>query len=400
MRGHFTNLVKYSLNCIKRYKMRTFVILFCLILSIAMLSSVLFMKDGLSKEGEISLKYAPDLTVQGIQNGRQTFIDTSYIHFIEPTLGVKAVVDRVWGYGNIGNTLVVIVGVDLENSFSDFSSQYPVESGSFLNGDSNGTVVLGKAVAELMGAKVGNVLSIISESNEVFDYQIVGIFNSESWVYNADTILMNKQDARSFFSIPEGKATDLIIYIEDVDPQFYRTQVNFIARETSEWPNVRVLTKDIISNAQEATYGTRSGFFSLSWLLILISVVIVAFNQSIVVGHESKFEVGLLKALGFSTSDIIQIRLIEGTLLGFLAGSLGLLAGLFYDTILNAPVLRDFLLGWATLYPDFQVPVMISAQTVFLVYVIAVVPLLFAVVVPSWINATVDPDIAMRGARA
>jgi hypothetical protein len=52
------------------------------------------------------------------------------------------------------------------------------------------------------------------------------------------------------------------------------------------------------------------------------------------------------------------------------------------------------------LYPEFQVPILISSETVFLAYVISIVPLLFAIVIPSWINATVDPDISMRGARA
>jgi len=161
-----------------------------------------------------------------------------------------------------------------------------------------------------------------------------------------------------------------------------------------------VLTKDLLASAQETTYGARSGFFAMVWFLLLISVAIVAFNQTVVVGHESRFEIGLLKALGFSTSDIIQIRLIEGTVLGFLAGSAGIVLGVFYNSVLNAPVLKDFMLGWATLYPAFPVPFLVSAQSIFLTYAITVIPVLFATVIPSWINATVDPDIAMRGARA
>lgn len=400
MNRRFGNLVNYSLSCIKRYRIRTFVILICLITATALMSSMLFIKDGLSRDGQISLKYAPDITVQGIQDGRQTYINTSDIALIQSTLGVKTIVDRIWGYGNIGNTLVVIVGIDTENPIINLDSAYPIESGSFLNGNQNGTVVIGKAVAGLLGAKVGNTLSIISESNQIHTFKIVGVFNSESGIYNSDTILMTKSDARLFFEVPEGKATDLLIYIKDVDPQFYRTQVNFVARETSELPNVRVLTKDIIASAQGVTYGSKSGYFSIMWVLVLVAVAIVAFNQTVVVGHESKFEIGLLKALGFSTSDIIQVRLIEGTILGFLAGSVGILLGIFYDSVLNAPILRDFILGWATLYPEFQVPIMISFETVFIIYVISVVPLLFAIVIPSWLNATVDPDISMRGARA
>lgn len=400
MRSRFGNLLSYALNCIQRYRIRTSVILICMVLASALFSSVLFMKDGLARDGQISLKYAPDLTIQGIANGRQTPYETRYIPYIQSILGVKTVVERIWGYGNIGNTLLVIVGVDLEDPSIDLTAAYPIESGSFLESNKNGTVVVGKAVAELIGAKVGNFLTIITESNQVRQYAIVGIFDSESGIFNADTILMSKNDARSFFEVPEDKATDLLVYVDEVDPQFYKTQVNFVAREISELPNTRVLTKDVLAAAQETAYGARSGFFSIVWLLVLVSVAIVAFNQTVVVGHESRFEVGLLKALGFSTSDIIQVRLIEGTVLGILAASMGIVIGIFFNAVLNAPVLKDFMLGWATLYPAFPVPFMVSTQTVLLTYVISIVPILFATVIPSWVNATVDPDIAMRGARA
>ena len=400
MKYRYKNLLNYALNCVQRYKIRTIVILVCLVLATTLFSAVLFMKDGLIREGRLSLKYAPDLTVQGVTTGRQSYVDTRYITWIQRILGVKTVIERIWGYGNIGNTLLVIVGVDLENPTINLDAAYPIESGSFLDSQRNNTVVLGKAVADLIGAKVGNLLTIVTESNQVRQYTIVGIFNSESLIVNADTILMSKDDARSFFAVPEDRATDLVVYTEEASPEFYQSQVNFVAREIGELPNVRVLTKDILASAQETTYGVRSGFFSAVWYLVLISVAIVAFNQTVVVGHESKFEIGLLKALGFSTSDIIQIRLMEGTVLGVLAGSAGIVLGVFYNAVLNAPVLKDVMLGWATLYPAFPVPFAVTLQSIFLMYAITIIPVLFATVIPSWLNATVDPDIAMRGARA
>ena len=175
--------------------------------------------------------------------------------------------------------------------------------------------------------------------------------------------------------------------------------VNEAARAISGLANCRVLTKDVLLSAQEKTYGDKSGFFSIVWYVILISVALIAFNQTVVVGHESKFEVGLLKSLGFSTSDVIQIGLIESLVLGTLAGAMGLTIGILFDGVLGAPVLRDFMLGWANIYPSFQLPFFISPQTVIFTFAVTIVPLLFATVIPSWLNATVDPDIAMRGAR-
>ena len=91
---------------------------------------------------------------------------------------------------------------------------------------------------------------------------------------------------------------------------------------------------------------------------------------------------------------------MEGTVLGVLAGSAGIVLGVFYNAVLNAPVLKDVMLGWATLYPAFPVPFAVTLQSIFLMYAITIIPVLFATVIPSWLNATVDPDIAMRGARA
>jgi ABC-type antimicrobial peptide transport system permease subunit len=410
----FKNLLNYALNCITRYRLRTAVILICLTVAASTFSAVAFMSDGLVREGVLSLEYAPDLTVQGIQAGRQTLISTSYVgSILGSASGVSGLSVRIWGYGNVGNMLIVVVGIDVGNTATinqtsrqlgtfkiDQAAAYPLESGTFLDPKTNGTVVIGKGVAELLGAHVGTELSILTESNEIRQYSVVGVFNSESSIYNADMILMNLNDARAFFSIPEDKVTDLMVYVTPVDAQTKTVLVNEVARAISGLPNCRVVTKDVLLSAQEKTYGDRSGFFSIVWYVILIAVAIIAFNQTVVVGHESKFEVGLLKALGFSTSDIIQVRLVESLVLGTLAGAIGLTVGILFDSVLGAPVLRDFMLGWANLYPGFPVPVYISAQTVLFTFAVTIVPLLFATVIPSWLNATVDPDISMRGARA
>lgn len=396
------NLLNYALNCVQRYRLRTAVILICLTVAASAFSAVAFMSDGLMKEGALSLKFAPDLTVQGISSGRQTLLSTNYVNkILAAAPGVTGVAERVWGYGNVGNTLIVMVGVDLDNSGkTNQTLAYPLESGHFLDPQSNDTIVIGKGVAELLGASVGTELSILTESNQMKRYIIVGVFDSESSIYNADMILMNLNAARDFFNVPNDQVTDLMVYVSSVDAATKASIVNVVARQIAELPTCRVLSKDLLLSAQEKTYGDRSGFFSIVWYVILISVALIAFNQTVVVGHESKFEVGLLKALGFSTSDVIQVRLVESLVLGTMAGAIGLTIGILYDGVLGAPVLSDFMLGWANLYPSFPVPFFISAQTVLFTFAVTIVPLLFATVIPSWLNATVDPDISMRGARA
>jgi ABC-type lipoprotein release transport system permease subunit len=398
--SRFKNLLNYALNCIQRYRIRTAVVLTCLIVSATVFSSVAFIKDGLTNEGELSLKYAPDLTIQGVESGRLTTVELAFLGYIQEAPSVTAVVPRIWGYANIGNTLMVVVGVDLSNPAVNSAAEYPLDAGTFIDPESKNSVVIGKGVASLLGVGVGNVITILTESNQPRTYVVSGVFNSESSIYSADMILMNLNEARTFFNLPDDRVTDIMVYVSNIDASQKPALVNIVAREISDLPNCRVVTKNLLLQAQETAYGDRSGYFSVVWYVILIAVAIVAFNQTVVVGHESKFEVGLLKALGFSTTDIIQVRLVESLLLGTIAGAVGLTVGILYDSVLGAPMIRDFMMGWATLYPNFAVPVTISLPTVIFTFTITIVPLLFATVIPSWLNATVDPDIAMRGARA
>ena len=87
-----------------------------------------------------------------------------------------------------------------------------------------------------MGANVGNNVTILTESDRFMQFKVVGIFNSESSIYNADTIVMNINDARSFFDVPEGQVTDLLVYVSNVDAAHKSSLVNYVARSISSHP--------------------------------------------------------------------------------------------------------------------------------------------------------------------
>jgi ABC-type lipoprotein release transport system permease subunit len=130
---------------------------------------------------------------------------------------------------------------------------------------------------------------------------------------------------------------------------------------------------------------------------MLISVILVAWNQATAAGTEMRKEVGILKALGFSTSDILEIRFLETLILGFVAATIGIFLAVFYDAYLGAPVLRDFLLGWSAAYPGYPLPLNINASIVLILYATAIFPLFIGSLLPAWRSAITEPDVAMRG---
>ncbi|MCQ5374063.1 MAG: hypothetical protein NO515_03450, partial [Candidatus Methanomethylicia archaeon] len=72
------NLLRYSFDCLSRYRMRTAVIVVTFLIATTMVSAVLFTKEGLEREAEISVKMAPDLTVQYLKAGRVELIPIDY----------------------------------------------------------------------------------------------------------------------------------------------------------------------------------------------------------------------------------------------------------------------------------------------------------------------------------
>ncbi|MEN3035555.1 MAG: hypothetical protein ABC537_04555, partial [Candidatus Methanosuratincola sp.] len=106
------NLLNYSFDCLRRYRMRTAVILITFLVATTMISAVLFTKDGLEREAELSVQSAPDLTLQYLKGGRVEPINASYISLISGIPGVEKVLKRTWGYAGIGQYTFVVVGLD------------------------------------------------------------------------------------------------------------------------------------------------------------------------------------------------------------------------------------------------------------------------------------------------
>ena len=124
------NIISYAFDCISRYKMRTIVILITFLIATTMISSVLFVKDGLEREAEISIEAAPDLTIQFLRGGRLEPIPTSYIDEISKIEGVEKVIPRIWGYVGISQYVFTIIGIDTSN-ISELEN-FGLESGNFI----------------------------------------------------------------------------------------------------------------------------------------------------------------------------------------------------------------------------------------------------------------------------
>jgi len=390
------NLFFYSLDCLKKYKMRTIVVFVVFTFAVAMLSSVLFVKDGLEREAALSVVKAPDITVQYLKAGRIASIPLDYSEKVTHLDGVVEVRPRIWGYVGVGAYTFTVVGLDLSSDRLPTGLESEMDEGRFLSAydAGSGRVVVGPLLAGMLQLHVNDTVVFLSESAKAHTFAVVGIFSGESSIYTADLIVMSIQDARNFFEIPQEYVTDLMVYVDPEAP------IDNVAAKIVTLPNTRVLTQDLLIRGFKTAYAARGGIFTTIWTILLAAVTLIAFSQAIIVGVQSRFEVGLLKTFGFTTLDIIEIRLIESLILGVFTASLGMIIGVVYSAFFNAPGLSQILLGWAFLPSEFKMPTHMSYISIFSIYTVTVIPLLFATIVPAWLNAITDPDLAMRRATA
>lgn len=388
------NLVRYAFGCVSKYRLRTLVIIIAVLAATTMVSSTLMIKDGLAEEAWLSVVAAPDITVQYQKMGRIVPIPLNVSAQIAGMDGVGRVSARTWGYAGIGSKTFTCVGLNTSELSFVKGVMQEVERGRFLSPSDEGkeSVVIGKLVQRELNVDVGDVILMFCEGLNPCQFTVVGIFSDASSIYTADMIVMSITDANVFFLVPQGYATDLMVYIEEgTDPKG-------VAASFSSIPNLRVIDRDTMIRGYQAAYEAKGGVFITIWMVVLVAVTLIAFSQAIIVGSQSKFETGLLKTFGFSTLDVIEVRLVESALITLFAASTGILIGYVYSAVFNAPGLAGMLLGWSYIPQGFSMPTSIRLETIFSVYSVMVLPVVIATVVPAWINAITDPEISMRRA--
>ena len=209
-------------------------------------------------------------------------------------------------------------------------------------------------------------------------------------IYAADLLLTDIDSARNFFGYGPMESSDICIYLDD------SAYVGKVAEKiTSDSPSLRILSKDALLNATIQAYGGRGGVFQLMWLILLITACLISWSQASHISLERTREIGIFKAIGWEIMDVIELNLIETTILGIVAATFGIVLALVY-ILLDAPMIKSYFLGWATIYPDFPIPILISAKSVCLLFTICLVPLWVATVIPAWLLGIVEPDKAIR----
>jgi len=368
-----TNILDFTLSSLLRRKGKNLSLIVVYSFVVFLVTSVVFFTHSLKREAMLTLQGSPEIIVQRVVAGRHELIPIGYMDAVQQIRGVQSVKPRLWGYyydPTTGANYTVVVSDDLETS--------------------PGAVALGRGVARTMGSYEGTVPFQAHDGSFVY-LTIKGILGSESELVSSDLILMNEADFRRLFNYPTGQATDLVLSVRN--PKEFTT---IAAKIVKDLPDTRPILKDEILRTYDAVFDWRGGLVVVVLSGAILAFVILAWDKATGLSAEERREIGILKATGWATSDVLLMKFWEGAVVSissFCLGVLGAYAHIFFGSfILFAPALK----GWSVLYPEFALTPFLSPFHVASIFFLTVVPYTVATIVPSWRAATIDPDAVMR----
>ncbi len=254
-----------------------------------------------------------------------------------------------------------------------------------LNNESN-TIILGKGLAEKLIASIGTIVQISTSNGERFQLKVIGIFQSG---------LKDFDDVQSYTSI---KTVQKVL----IKPNDYITAIDVKLKNillapalAKEYARVYELDAEDIQTAN-SQFETGSFIRTLISYAVGITLLVVAgfgiYNILNMMIFEKMDSIAILKATGFSGSDVKNIFIYIAVSIGIFGGLVGLLFGLIISSIIDQIPFVTAALPTIKTYP-------INYNPNF--YIIGIIFSLITTYFAGWFPARkaskIDPVIIIRG---
>ena len=296
----------------------------------------------------------------------------------------------------------IILGVDGD----EFTRAYKIgqpRAGTFdLTGDS---IVLGQTVARKLGVWVGDEVVVYSPKtlvaqDEVFlpvKWKVVGIFSCGQHEYDSGYVVASLAKVRDLMGLEKGV---FAIHVK-TDCPTNRTRFNGISERLDELaPQLRQISWREADREIFNALAVEKNMTALLLSLISLVAVFCVMNTLLVLTVQKTPEIGLLKALGFRRTKIMQVFMVHGMIQCTLGIVLGLLAS--WAVLANLQNIVEWLARMglevfpASVYGLAAIPHRLVVSDIFWVVGLVFVFGLLASFVPALAAASKDPVKALN----
>lgn len=368
------HILDFTLSSLWRRKGKNLALMLVYTLVVFILGSVMFFTQALKNEAAMVLRGSPEIVVQKIVAGRHDLIPLADASRIGQIRGVSDVKPRLWGYYydplvKANYTVMVPQNLPLKDD----------------------EIVVGAGLARVSRVGRGQALALRNCEGRRLSYLIKGVLSPESELISADLILMSEKGFMNLFGMPPDRATDLTVKVAN------EKEIPTIAAKIVEtFPDTRAITRDEMLKTYNAVFDWRGGILIAILAGAVLAFLIFAWDKAAGLSAEEKREIGILKAIGWETGDVLQLKFWEGLVVSLSAFLVGVILAYVHIFFASASLFEPVLKGWSILYPKFRLTPFVSLSQIAILFFFTVIPYTVATIIPSWRAATIDPDAVMR----
>lgn len=233
-----------------------------------------------------------------------------------PQLTANAIIN------NNGSTRSVsLTGTKAKQQLNVTNIAGDITEGSFtsLTPGSN-RIVIGSGLAQKLGASLNSTINLTNATGLVRAFKISGIFNAGDRRTDDNSAYMDINDLQSFED-KQGKVDTIAVKV--TDPYNATALAN-------TW---QAFSQEKVESWQQRSQNILSVFYVQTFIryFMVCSILLVSgfgiYNVLNIMINQKRREIAILRAIGYTSGDIVRLFFTQGFLFGLIGGLIGLMIG-------------------------------------------------------------------------
>ena len=272
-------------------------------------------------------------------------------------------------------------------------------------------IVLGAELAQSLGVGMGDKVVVLAPQGQftptgvvprIKQFRVVGLFQIGMYEYDAGMALIHMDDAAKLYRMGD-KVSGLRLKLDDLfqAPQVAR-QLSAQLSDQSGRPGPYYISDwtEQHANFFRAVQMEKRVMF----VILTLIVAVAAFNivsTLVMVVTDKQSDIAILRTLGASPKSIMQIFMVQGSLIGTFGTLIGVVVGVLLakniDVVVPA-IERAFGVAFLdkSVYYISELPSELIWRDVGLIALVSFVLTLLATIYPSWSGSRIKPADALR----
>lgn len=306
--------------------------------------------------------------------------------------------------GSVSGALIRGVNPNYEPKVNDITKS--ITAGNFQSLNESGfNVVIGKDLARMLGAGMGDKLTVITPDGQITpagmiprlkQFTITGIFDTHMQEYDSSLVFIGLNQAQILFKIPDS-VSGLRLKVDDV----MKTQS--IKQELYSTLPGDIVISDWIDQHQNY-FAAVAMEKKMMFVILSLIIAVAAFNlvsTLVMTVNDKKSDIAILRTMGATQTSIMKIFMLQGGIsgiIGTLSGTiLGVILAYFIGDIVHGiELITHTKLISGDVYLIDYLPSEIEFSDVASIFVISILLSIAATVYPSRSAAKTNPAEALR----